>query len=145
MMYDELIKRMRELASIPEHCEDVESCDQCPKEDICLSFTNKQIIEVVTQAADAIEELLTRIDGCENCKIAEEWWSFVHSSVTQKWIPVTERLPEIGKKVLVYLFKNSPYIAWHDGKCWYIEEFCLDDDECPTYWMPLPEPPKEDE
>lgn len=57
MMYDELVRRLRELASIPEHCEAVEYCDQCPKENICLSFTNKQIIEVVTQAADTIEEL----------------------------------------------------------------------------------------
>ena len=54
---DELIKRLRELASITEHCENIESCDGCSKEDICLSFTNKRIIEVATQAADAIEEL----------------------------------------------------------------------------------------
>ena len=59
-MHDELIKRLRELASIPENCENVESCDQCPKEDICLSFTNERIMELVTQAADAIEELSRR-------------------------------------------------------------------------------------
>lgn len=54
---DELVKRLRELASIPEHCENVADCDECSKEAICLSFTNKRIIEVATQAADAIEEL----------------------------------------------------------------------------------------
>ncbi len=54
---EELIKLLRELASIPEHCENVADCAKCTKEDICLSFTNKRIIEVATQAADAIEEL----------------------------------------------------------------------------------------
>lgn len=56
-MHEKLIKRLRELASIPEHCENVADCGQCSKEDICLSFTNKQIIEVAMQAANVIEKL----------------------------------------------------------------------------------------
>ncbi len=67
------------------------------------------------------------------------------NSVQFLWIPVTEQLPEIDQEVLVYLFKDSPYIAWHDGKYWCTEEFCLDEDECPTHWMSLPEPPKKNE
>ena len=57
-MYDELIKNLREFASLPEHCENIADCDKCPKEEICLSFTNKRIIEVTTQAAEVIDELL---------------------------------------------------------------------------------------
>ena len=56
-MYNELIKNLREFASLPEHCENIADCDKCSKEEICLSFTNKRIAEVATQAADAIENL----------------------------------------------------------------------------------------
>lgn len=64
-MYEELAKRLRELASIPEHCENVDNCDKCSKEDICLSFTNERIIEVTTQAADAIEELGAKVNSLQ--------------------------------------------------------------------------------
>jgi hypothetical protein len=57
-MYEELVTRLREFASIPEHCETVDDCSQCTKESICLSFTNRRIIDVATEAADAIEELM---------------------------------------------------------------------------------------
>lgn len=42
-MYDELAKRLRELASIPEHCENVESCDGCSKEDM-LAEALKEVL-----------------------------------------------------------------------------------------------------
>jgi len=41
--YAELVKKLREFAAIPAHCENVASCDDCTKEDICLSFTNERI------------------------------------------------------------------------------------------------------
>ena len=57
----------------------------------------------------------------------------------QRWIPVTERLPEEDEQVFVYLFDDSPYIAWFCGGRWHTEEFTLDEDEEPAAWMPLPE------
>ena len=76
-MYKELVKRLREFASIPEHCENVDNCDECSKEDICLSFTNKQIIEVSTQAADVIEQLEKKVTEWqeEACKWNNEYFS----------------------------------------------------------------------
>ncbi len=59
----------------------------------------------------------------------------------QKWIPVTERLPESGKIVLVYGSRGGIYTAycnrryqnvgWHkmNSKSHYCN---------PTHWMPLP-------
>ena len=64
-MYDELIKNLREFASLPEHCENIADCDKCPKEEICLGFTNKRIIEVATQAADAIEDLSAKVESLQ--------------------------------------------------------------------------------
>ena len=61
-----------------------------------------------------------------------------------KWIPVTERLPRCGERVLVtdgtavfevHLSISHKWVrggfGWMDGEV--------------THWMPLPEPPKEDE
>jgi hypothetical protein len=57
----------------------------------------------------------------------------------QRWIPVTERLPEPGQEVIVfsggvvegtvfaYHFWNKDFQSWQHI----------------THWMPLPEPPKE--
>ena len=60
----------------------------------------------------------------------------------QRWIPVTERLPENDTEVLVYLFENnkSPYIAWISDGRWYTEYFEVEREDEPIAWMPLPEP-----
>lgn len=50
-----------------------------------------------------------------------------------EWISVEDRLPEAGKRVLIY---NGKYI---DVTC------CIDTEISPvTHWMPLPEPLKPD-
>lgn len=61
-----------------------------------------------------------------------------------KWIPVTERLPEKDQEVLIFLFGEDPYIAWHNGEYWCTEDFRLDepDDWQPTHWFPLPKQPE---
>ena len=67
----------------------------------------------------------------------------------QKWIPVTERLPENRDDVLVcrtwWNETRNPHIGWYNdvSQEWQI----LDSDgyyPCGkvTHWMPLPEPPK---
>lgn len=67
--------------------------------------------------------------------------------ITTKWIPVTEKLPEQGKNVMVFrpgldVFwdqREARYdIEWHDGK-----NFIFEDVFGPvSHWMPLPKPPK---
>ena len=72
----------------------------------------------------------------------------------QKWIPVTERLPERGKKVLCYhKFSGEEWTDWEDtiaentfnGFCVGGERKAVWDwqGDFVTHWMPLPEPPKE--
>ena len=55
-------------------------------------------------------------------------------------ISCSDRMPEKDKEVFVYLFDNSPYIAWWDGERWHTEDFILDEDDEPLEWYELPRP-----
>jgi len=48
--------------------------------------------------------------------------------------------PKNNEQVFVYLFENSPYIAWFDNGEWRTNDFVIDKDDEPVAWMPLPEP-----
>ena len=78
---------------------------------------------------------------CEMCawrkEVGEQGCEFFDNG--NQWIPCSERLPEKDEEVIVYLFGDSPYLAWFDGLEWQTEDFTIEDDEKPTAWMPLPE------
>lgn len=69
-----------------------------------------------------------------------------------EWISVKDRLPSESKDVLlmfpmnmaVGFLKNGEWFV-NSGCNWYTAVIEDDGDEPPTYWMPLPEPPKEDD
>lgn len=120
-------------------------------------------------------ELVGRVQDC-GCDVTEVVkMNYVENNVLvdyllangvtiQKWIPVTERLPEDRTNILCYVNsvpKGYRQIAWFT-KC--LEDFCNVDFEGDrrngfvnydsevgyyrlhgvTHWMPLPQPPKED-
>ena len=65
----------------------------------------------------------------------------------QKWIPVTERLPEEKVNCIVHYkhayCDNDGY--WAIGFCCYDgEKFKFDPAYKVTHWMPIPEPPNEE-
>lgn len=73
-----------------------------------------------------------------------------YAAAQPKWISVEERLPELGLHVLTYgIYTKDLIVAWLDD-CdeflgvydWVNEHQSLDQ---VTHWMPLPEPPKENE
>lgn len=64
----------------------------------------------------------------------------------QKWIPVSERLPEKQQRVLVYC--ESKTIRKHITSCTYMGGYLGSKQwsrhvRNVTHWMPLPEPPAE--
>ena len=68
-----------------------------------------------------------------------------------KWIPVTERLPDSQADVLVVAFWHEKWqtmIGWHSdlGQKWrVITPHGEHEPGGVTHWMPLPEPPKEND
>ena len=93
----------------------------------------------------------------EDCGYAIRADYFIANGVTiatdnNKWIPVTERLPDTAERVLVcktwngrvYKPEYGYYQDFPNQKgCWYVltEEGYYPQREV-THWMPLPEPPK---
>lgn len=61
------------------------------------------------------------------------------------WIPVTERLPEYPRDVLIWKKNAGTYIGYYNNldefKCWMMDAGKKVTNV--THWMPLPEPPKE--
>ena len=76
-------------------------------------------------------------------KIADH---LISNGVTfQKWIPVSERLPEEMKNVLAYtdvgsFSETAHWTGYRWEKTWYFEVLYG-----VTHWMPLPQPPKEND
>ena len=71
-----------------------------------------------------------------------------------RWIPVSEQLPEPDKYVLVIVYgkpaKNitlhgAVELAEYDPEGWILEMWPEWMDARVTHWMPIPEPPKEEE
>lgn len=78
---------------------------------------------------------------------AEEGFKRGYEAAKPKWIPVSERLPADEKWVLCLTNTGMYWIAmwnycndglWTDHETWSSKTYI-------THWMPLPEPPKEDE
>ena len=102
---------------------------------------------------DVREKLVELLDRF----VDDDWYSseeiadklVTHGVTVQEWIPVTERLPEKNKEVVGW-YKDNPFspfrygiVSWN-GHGWvftYAQRYV----DAVTYWMPLPEPPKEDE
>ena len=147
MVYDELVKRLREEAS--SWC-----ANCCYREGNCICAApddSKKDCDVYTklQAAAAIEGLI--------CEVADEHNARLDAEERQRWIPVTERLPQGGDKsgqicanVLLYFDDGNVYPGWMNGRSEKV--YYLDDDNdyvlrAPisrvNMWQPLPEPPKE--
>jgi len=144
---DKLIKRLWECAS--------EECFNCSQ---YTPTTNASVCsnELMKQAADAIEELNKDF---ERSKEWEKFWEKEANEALKNfqttvakiphWVPVTERLPDVFKHVLVNIPGMAPHPTVQEAfreknGMWYSNGFRYGADEI-THWMPLPEPPPAEE
>ena len=125
-MYDELVKRLHKR--------------------IALTTAGSPLQDDLKEAADAIGELQKAV-----MRLEEESGILDELPMYQQpvgWIPVTERLPEAGERVLCYCRANIYEVMkmrtdgdWvHNDKVYdsaYMSGFV-------THWMPLPQPPEEE-
>lgn len=84
---------------------------------------------ILEEAANTIEKLIEVIQNHD----------FLESLMKPEWIPVTERLPEEDG---YYLVCCQPYKAQWVTMQHYSPDSALSGSV--TYWMPIPEPPKEE-
>lgn len=153
-MYDELIKRIRQVAE--EVCEDYD-VDPYNAEQRCLA---------ILQAADAIEELQQQVEHYHGCM--NDWFEAAqeYEAAVPKWISVKEQLPkEADGMVFVLMPDVFPYnskqpfvdcdqdrridMAHYSehSKTWYFGDCGAVGGQEPIAWIyrnALPEPPKED-
>lgn len=184
-MTDEDLKNLKE--EILENVKDLDSINDCTGEEKLVL----ELIEFYEQQRRAVqpEEVQRHIQNIERVKkdlkencISGEFWDkerddevisqlkSIDLAITalrqmQWWIPVSERLPEVGNFVLIYnsyspeeyetlsigmIYQPSdgrrkPYWKWlaHRKDSFYLDWICPGE-EYVTHWMPLPEPPKEE-
>ena len=60
-----------------------------------------------------------------------------------KWISVKDRLPDFGQFVLTYSQMEAGHWVWLYGAVQYNGYFVHTNPDSITHWMPLPEPPQE--
>ena len=148
MNYDELVNVLR-------NCVLSKPCSDCPYYDD--HGPTKECAGLNITAADAIEELQQTVNHYKGC--ADDWYKEAcdYKTALPRWISVKERLPEKDGWYQVYAphysggsssgLKNingNMYSGFKNGK-WSIEVGYHKRPGCVKAWMPLPEPPKEDE
>lgn len=123
-MYEELIKALKNCGypGCGHYCSN--GCVMSPDGTATCGQT-----PLLRKAANVIEEL--------SAKYEKALRDLVKQVEQPKWIPVTERLPKEDETVMTWGKQEVVLLDWlHDNQwCCFGEA---------TYWMPLPEPPKEE-
>ena len=102
-------------------------------------FTVEELSIILPKAANAIEELCKQIEFEHQSGFADG--QIAANRKKPRWISVEERLPEDGETVVVFTSRGKISYATRTELGWSGPYSCL----FPTHWMPLPEPPKEDD
>lgn len=145
--------------------EEIEECEKCAAEHRQLAEWLKELKQYRENRTNGSStDAVSRKDARHlHCKICRDYFTCYRNPETCEDLkafdslpPVTptvdriscsDRMPEKDKEVFVYLFDNSPYIAWWDGEKWHTEDFILDEYDEPLEWYELPKPfePQESE
>ena len=117
----------------------------------------EKLIELFYKAEEQADKRCDFAENCDKCPADNhpgidcmDWLKadcLIANGVTvQKWIPVTERLPEEWVSVLVWSwcgFCETAVYLGIPGKWRVTWNHTMLDEDTITHWMPLPEPPNE--
>ena len=95
-MYEELVKRLRELQAITKHC-DEQSCDECENRKLCDKHDNKTLSGTYKEAADAIEELSSYVRQIEELR-KDGYYLQKTKMMTYGQATMTRPLPELPEE-----------------------------------------------
>ena len=96
-MHEDLIKRLRELQAITEHCSE-HSCFECENRELCEKYDNKTLSGTYKEAADAIEDLIIYVRQLE--ELRKDGYYLQKTKMTPYGQAVmTGPLPQLPKKV----------------------------------------------
>lgn len=109
---------------------------------------NKDFVAVLHKISKQAES-----PACHSCAIIRAARKRLEEPAASPWISVDDRLPEDEQDVLViasgrtreHLILNNAYelATFYDGEGWLLEAYPEWENPHVTYWMPLPERPKE--
>lgn len=132
----------------------VEETDELPKEEVlCINKYGETMYGLLKRSSmlRKPDNLMTYYAKNMDCIMADcVAWSPLKKYqpkegelMNANWISVEDRVPETDDYVLAW--NGQPIVAYYDGE-WYSTDGNFDEDISPiTYWMPLPEEPKEGE
>ena len=96
-MHEDLIKRLRELQAITEHCSE-HSCFECENRELCDEHDNKTLSGTYKEAADVIEELTVYVQQIE--ELHKDGYYLQKTKMTDYGQAIiTGSLPQPPKKV----------------------------------------------
>jgi hypothetical protein len=111
-----------------------------------------KLVNTVAEQGKRIDELQKRVDAAIDINNSDKQY-IEKREAKDRWIPVTERLPDKGAIVLLIIsgvVQHETYLCTATPN-WDLRIFaCVSDEsvflECrqADYWMPLPEPPEAD-
>lgn len=129
---DEAIKRAEEIAEENQRVVDTG-----------IVFDDVTIDMLYCDDTEVIEEHLANYQRCaDEHKQLAEWLKELKQLREQtRGIPVSERPPENGKEVFIYM-DQSPYLATYEDGEWQTDTFTIDPEYEPTTWWELPKPYK---
>ena len=155
---EKIIERLRDMSNICASRGEIQSMRTL---DDAIAFLTEKDERELSEDCEDCQEYVSEEHYCPwFCDVIRKTVDELNANAP-KWIPVTERLPEVGKEVLIYavgkdddfssviaitdrmifrLFPASDGVeTWSSPWQYFMTNYEI------THWMPLPEPPKGEE